>query len=114
MSRFSLANNPNLLARSTGKLLIFARGRKINTPIKLKIKWAMARLTAASDLKIAASSAVMVVPILAPIINGNTEESDTFRVATRGTDREVVMELDCKAPVNNNPHEKDLNGLLNI
>lgn len=69
---------------------------------------------AASDLKIAANSAVMVVPILAPIINGNTDESETFLVATSGTESEVVIELDCKAPVNSNPHEKDLKGLLNI
>ena len=74
----------------------------------------MARLTAASDLKIAASKAVMVVPMLAPIIKGNTEESETFLVATSGTESDVVMELDCKAPVNSNPHEKDLKGLLNI
>jgi hypothetical protein len=74
----------------------------------------MARLTAASDLNIAASSAVMVVPIFAPMIKGNTEESVTFLVATSGTDKEVVMELDCRAPVSNNPHEKDLKGLLNI
>lgn len=80
----------------------------------MKTRWAMARLIAASDLNIAASNAVMVVPIFAPIIKGKTEESETFLVATSGTDREVVMELDCSAPVNSNPHEKDLSGLLNI
>ena len=74
----------------------------------------MARLTAASDLNIAANNAVMVVPMFAPIIKGNTDDNETFRVATRGTEREVVIELDCKAPVNNTPQENDLKGLLNM
>ena len=84
------------------------------TPIRLNNKWTMARLTAASDLKMAAISAVIVVPIFAPMIKGNTESSDTFLVATRGTDSEVVIELDCRAPVKSNPHENDLYGLLKI
>lgn len=74
----------------------------------------MARLTAASDLKIAANSAVIVVPILAPIMKGKTDDKGTFLVATSGTESDVVIELDCKAPVIRRPHENDLKGLLKI
>jgi hypothetical protein len=42
----------------------------------------------------AANSAVIVVPIFAPIINGKTDDKDTFLVATNGMVSDVVMELD--------------------
>ena len=65
-------------------------------------------LMAASDRLNAAKSAVMVVPILAPIIKGNEVVRDTRPEATSGTIREVVMELDCTPAVTSVPQPKDL------
>ena len=48
---------------------------------------------AASDLLNAASKAVIVVPILAPIISGKAFVSLTLPEATKGTINEVVIEL---------------------
>jgi hypothetical protein len=110
--RVLLAKTPRFLAKNSGIDLREEKGRKIRTPIKLNNTWATARLIAVSLLSNPARRAVMVVPILAPIINGKTDERDTFRVATRGTIKEVVMEEDCTAPVSNNPQEKDFKGLL--
>jgi len=69
-------------------------------------------LRAAGALKIAARSAVIVVPILAPTINGYTCFKLTLEVATSGTISEVAIELDCHDAVSNNPHPNDLSGLL--
>lgn len=72
----------------------------------------MAILSAAGALKIAASSAVIVVPIFAPTINGYTCFRFTLEVATNGTIIDVLIELDCQEAVRNNPHPNDLIGLL--
>ena len=71
-------------------------------------------LTAVSVLKKAARKAVMVVPTLAPIINEKALWRLTLRVATRGTIREVVTELDWILAVRATPQPKDLNGLIKI
>lgn len=71
-------------------------------------------LMAASDLKSAAISAVMVVPILAPMMKGNAFLSDTRLVATNGMINDVVMELDCTAAVMPLPQPKDRRGWLKI
>ena len=65
-------------------------------------------LTATSVAKKEANKAVIVVPILAPIINGKDLISETLLVATKGMIRDVVIELDCTAAVKVPPHKKDL------
>ena len=69
-------------------------GKKIITPIALKVKCATAILTAASFLNKAARIAVNVVPMLAPKINGKAFLIFIFPTATTGTNNEVVTELD--------------------
>lgn len=107
-----LVISPNRAARNTGIFLKKGKGKNIAIPTRLNSKWAMAMLNAASDFKIAASKAVMVVPRLMPIINGNAFFKDTFPVATMGTIREVVTELDCTAAVKTAPHANDFSGFL--
>ena len=70
--------------------------------------WAMAIVIAASFFKIAASNAVIVVPIFAPIINGKASFIFILPVATTGIRSEVVTELDCMAAVKSTPQENDL------
>lgn len=71
----------------------------------------MAILTAAFDSNKTAIKAVIVVPILAPMINGVTLLKRIVFVATKGTTIEVVIELLCAAAVIPNPHANDLYGL---
>ena len=79
--------------------------------MKLKRKWAIAMLIALEvfEFKRAAMNAVMVVPILAPIIKGAACLSVTIFFATIGTTTEVVIVLDRMAAVVRSPHPKDLN-----
>src|SRR5271170_3930880 len=71
----------------------------------------MAILIAALELNKAAMKAVMVVPILAPRMKGNTDFLFTIFLATRGTTREVVTVLDRIAAVVSTPQTNDFNGL---
>ena len=64
------------------------------------------------EFNVAAIKAVMVVPILAPIINGAACFSVAIFFATMGTTTEVVMVLERIAAVVNNPQVKDFNGFL--
>src|SRR6187402_3431498 len=81
-------------------------------PMKLNRKCAMAILMAALELNEAARKAVMVVPMLAPRINGTADRSFTNFLATSGTTRDVVTVLERMRAVVNNPHPKDLTGIL--
>jgi len=92
--RYFKVRSPNFFAIHSGIFLPALNGRKINTPIELNKKCTIASVRAASDLKSAAKKAVKVVPILAPIINGKAFFNEIRFVATRGTIREVVIELD--------------------
>jgi len=89
-------------------------GKNIKTPIMLNNRCAVAMLIAASFLKIAAIKAVIVVPIFAPKINGNASLALMRPIATTGTNKEVVTELDCIDAVSNTPHKNDLNLFLKI
>src|SRR5690606_16601868 len=60
-----------------------------------------------SVLYIAAMTAVIVVPIFAPMINGKDLAKLTLRLATSGTIRLVVTVLDCIAAVKNTPYRND-------
>ena len=103
---------PNPFAKRRGKSLTKGIGRKINTPIRLNKKWAMAILIAAFELNVAAIKAVTVVPMLAPKINGTADFNFTTFFATNGTTIEVVTVLDRMAAVVNKPHANDLNVFL--
>lgn len=83
-------------------------GKNITTPMALKKRWAKASEIAASDFISAANKAVMVVPRLAPRINGSTRRTDKLPVATSGTVSDVVTELDWIAAVITIPHPNDL------
>ena len=66
----------------------------------LKNRCANATATAAGlPVDRAASMAVMVVPMLAPIVNGNSCSSFTIPAPTSGTIADVVMELLCTITV---------------
>lgn len=69
-------------------------------------------LIAMLELKTAAIKAVIVVPILAPRINGAASFKVTIFFATKGTTREVVMVLDRIVAVMISPHPKDFKRLL--
>lgn len=86
-----------------GICLISGKGKKISAPIELNSTWTIAKAMAASVLYMAAITAVMVVPILAPMMNGKDFAKLTRRFATRGTTRQVVTVLDCTAAVKNIP-----------
>ena len=92
-------------ARNTGNLEIYGSKKKTITPVRLNRKCTMAKLIAASDWKTAASKAVKVVPMLAPIMNWKAFLIFTLPVATSGTIKEVVRELDCETEVMIRPHE---------
>ena len=64
------------------------------------------------EFKVAAINAVIVVPILAPIINGAASFSVAIFLATMGTTTDVVMVLERIAAVVSSPHAKDFSGLL--
>ena len=72
----------------------------------------MAILIAALELKVAAMNAVIVVPMLAPKMNGAASFNFTTFFATSGTTNEVVTVLDLMAAVVSNPHPKDFSVLL--
>ncbi len=59
------------------------------------------------EFNVAAINAVIVVPILAPIINGAASFNVAIFFATMGTTTEVVMVLERIAAVVSNPHAKD-------
>src|SRR5688500_4846603 len=60
----------------------------------------------------AAINAVIVVPMLAPIMNGAACFRLTIFLATIGTTTDVVIVLERIAAVVSNPHAKDFNWLL--
>src|SRR5258706_14966518 len=92
-SRYFNVILPTPLANVMGISRTYGVGKKMSTPMKLNRKWAMAILIAALELNMAAMKAVMVVPTLAPRINGAAARSVTTFFATRGTTREVTIEL---------------------
>ena len=94
---------PKKVAIFTGILRMDGKGKKIAAPSKLKSIWTMAILIAASVLQIAAITAVIVVPMLAPMIKGKTFINETRLFATAGTINDVVTVLDCTAAVKNIP-----------
>ena len=63
-------------------------------------------------LKNAAMKAVMVVPMLAPNINGAALRSETIRCATIGTTTEVVIVLERMAAVVIVPQKNDFHAFL--
>ena len=65
---------------------------------------------ASGDLLNAATNAVKVVPMFAPMINGNAFLKDTLSVATNGTIKEVVVVLEWIKAVTNIPQEKAFMG----
>lgn len=106
--RYFMVSAPNTIASLTGMFLICLTGMKMSTPKRLNTKCTIAIVTAASFLNIAASNAVIVVPIFAPKMNGNACFILILPVATTGTIREVVTELDCNAMVTMVPKKNDL------
>src|SRR5689334_14870185 len=89
-------------------------GMNSSTPMRLNKKCTMAMLIAAEVFvcRMAAMNAVMVVPTLAPMMNGAACLRLTILFATMGTTTDVVIELERIAAVVSRPQEKDLNGLL--
>ena len=81
---------PKNPASNIGNLLKIGINKNIRPPIRLNIKWATAMLTASWVLNKEASSAVIVVPIFAPIINGYTLLNFALPVATKGTTIDVA------------------------
>jgi len=63
-------------------------------------------------LKNAAIKAVMVVPMLAPNMNGAALRNETIRCATMGTTTEVVIVLERMAAVVIVPQKKDFQAFL--
>ena len=61
------------------------------------------------EFNVAAIKAVMVVPILAPIIKGEACFNVAIFFATMGTTTEVVIVLERIAAVVSNPHPNDFN-----
>jgi hypothetical protein len=82
--------------------------------MKLKRKCEIAMLIPLDVLEfnIAAMNAVIVVPTLAPMINGAASFKVAIFFATMGTTTDVVMVLDRIAAVVSSPHEKDLSGFV--
>ena len=85
-------------------------GKNNSIPMKLNKKCAKAILMALGDLLKAATKAVKVVPIFAPMINGNALRKETLSVATNGTINDVVTVLECMSAVVTMPQEKALIG----
>lgn len=106
MRRICVVRLPIFLARRTGNFERYGIEKNTITPVRLKSKCTSAKLIAASDWNIAARSAVIVVPILAPIINWKAFFTLTLPVATNGTINEVVSELDCATEVITKPQPK--------
>src|SRR5436190_13650981 len=106
-----MVSRPSPLASRIGISRKAGIGKNVSTPTRLNRKWAMAMLMAVFELTIAARNALMVVPMLAPRINGTALRSLTNRLATRGTTNEVVTELLRIAAVVSTPQAKDLSGL---
>jgi len=92
--RYFIHKSPRISASTTGRRFNIGINKNITPPIKLNIRWATAMLMASGDLKSAARSAAIVVPMFAPIINGYTCLNFTLPVATKGTTIDVVIELD--------------------
>lgn len=91
---YFIVSFPNSDDKYTGMLRIQGNGKNIITPIALKRRWANASEIAASEFNIAAIKAVIVVPKFEPRIKGSTFFTDILPVATKGTVRDVVTELD--------------------
>ena len=85
---------PINVAIDTGIFRIPEIGKKIKAPKLLNSTCTKAKAIAASGLYIDAMTAVMVVPMFAPMIKGNTLLKLTFLLATSGTTKEVVTVLD--------------------
>ena len=107
MILYLAAIEPNFIESVSNSNLRAGEEKKNKKPNTLNRRWAIAKLIAACDLKITAKKAVIVVPILAPTMNGITFLSVTFWVATKGTINEVVIELDWTIEVTKAPHAKD-------
>ena len=107
-----MAASPSCLAHHIGTERRAGIGKIRSTPIKLNSKWAKAMLKAASVCERAAINAVKVVPMFAPIKKGKALLIDILLVATNGTIKDEVTELDCTAAVRPIPHDNDRKGLL--
>ena len=90
-----------------GIFLNFWIGKKIKIPKKLKEKWAKAKLIAISDFPIETKTAVTVVPIFTPIINGKYFSKETFLETTKGTVTLDITELERASAVSKKPANKD-------
>ena len=77
--------------------------------MRLNKKWAIAILMALDvfEFKVAAIKAVIVVPMLAPKINGAASFNVAIFLATMGTTTDVVTVLERIAAVVSNPHVND-------
>ena len=64
------------------------------------------------EFNVAAINAVIVVPILAPMINGAASFNVAIFLATMGTTTDVVMVLERIAAVVSSPHANDLSWIL--
>ena len=73
-----MVKRPKYAATMTGRRRTDEKGKKTNTPKRLNSKCTNAMLTATSVVKREAISAVIVVPILAPIMKGNDFGKKTF------------------------------------
>ena len=93
--------------------LKFGINKNIKIPMELKRRCTKAILNAAFETVSAANIAVTVVPKFAPIKNENTLLKGIALLATSGTNKEVVIELDCTAIVNTTPQKKVSTGLEN-
>ncbi len=102
------ATSPNQLESAVSNSLNTGEERKNNTPKMLKSKWAIAMLVAVCDLNMTTINAVIVVPMLAPRMNGIALFNEIFELATNGMTNEVVIELDCIPAVSKVPQKKDL------
>ena len=89
-------------------------GYMIKIPKTLKAKWQSAIVMPASIPKLnAASTAVIVVPILAPRVYGKTCSIVRTPAATSGISIDVVIELDCTSAVKNVPKAMLMRAFLN-
>ena len=109
--RYFKVSFPKPLAKEIGNFLKTGIGKNSNTPMKLNKKCAMAILMAPDvfEFKETAMKAVMVVPMLAPIINGAACFMPVIFLPTIGTTTDVVIVLDRMAAVVTSPHAKDFN-----
>ena len=109
--RYFNVNLPNPFSNEIGNFRKTGMGKNKSTPMKLNRKCAMAMLIAPDvfEFNVTAMKAVIVVPMLAPIIKGAACFRLTIFFATIGTTTDVVMVLDRIAAVVTSPQPNDFN-----